>query len=315
MKSADRHVLIYGDLFVDYIATDETNTKFTAFLGGATINVAAGVSRLGAKASLITIIGEHEDAKMAERELQREGVDLAYAVRSSGKKVSGVYVHLTAEHDRVFAKYVDETPDLQVKPEELDEQAFRDASVLHICSGTMFQPTALATTKRAVELAKSAGALLSFDPNIRPLRWESEEICRETILEFLPQADVLKVTEEELEFLMQAEGLDAALERLAGYGVPVVMLTLGEKGTLAVIDGVRQHVGVEAIEPVDTTGAGDAFIAGVLRGIQLYGKPESQEEWLELISFGNRMGALCTMKPGALSAMPHAAELDGQVGK
>ena len=306
----DKHILIYGDIFVDYIATDEKNTDFTTFLGGATINVAAGVSRLGAKSSLITVIGEDEDSLFAENELKQEGVDVTYALRAPEKKVNRVYVHLTPEHDRVFANYVDDTPDLQVQPGDLNEQAFQNASILHICSGTMFHPTALSTTKRAVELAKENDVFLSLDINVRPLRWESEDICRNTILSFLDQTDLLKLTEEELAFLMQETNIDKALDQLAVYNIPVVMMTMGELGTLAIIEGVQHHVGVEPIEPVDTTGAGDAFIAGVLRGLHLDGKPGNLEEMLEHIRFGNEMGALCAMKSGALSAMPRADELD-----
>ncbi|WP_153730455.1 carbohydrate kinase family protein [Sporosarcina obsidiansis] len=309
MKSTT-HVLIYGDVFVDYIASDETNTKFNTFLGGATVNVAAGISRLGANSMLITVIGTDSTSEFVRKQLQQEGVDLSYAVHIPEKKVNGVYVHLTSEHDRVFAKYVDETPTIQVQPTDLQEEAFRHASILHICSGTMFQPTALETTKRAVQLAKKTETLLSFDPNIRPLRWKSEEICRETILPFLNHTDLLKLTEEELYFLLQADEMEEALAKLAAFQVPVVMITMGEQGTLAIVDGVRQHVKVDPIDPVDTTGAGDAFIAGVLRGIQLNGKPNSAEEWLELIAFGNKMGALCAMKSGALSALPRADELE-----
>lgn len=308
-SSQSTHVLIYGDIFVDYIATDKTNTDFTTFLGGATINVAAGVSRLGAKSSLITIIGEDEDSIFAENELQREGVDVTYAVRNPEKKVNRVYVHLTPENDRVFSNYADDTPHLQVQVSDLNETAFKNASILHICSGTMFHPTALATTRRAVELAKANDVFLSVDINVRPLRWESEDICRHTILSFLYQTDLLKLTEEELVFLTQETNVDKALDQLAAYDIPVIMMTMGELGTLAVIQGVQHHVGVEPIEPVDTTGAGDAFIAGVLRGLHLHGKPNDLEEMLEHIQFGNEMGALCAMKSGALSAMPHMDEL------
>ncbi|PIC91015.1 fructokinase [Sporosarcina sp. P21c] len=309
-KRQEKHVLIYGDIFVDYIATDETNTEFSTFLGGATVNVAAGVSRLGAKSSLITVIGEDEDSRFAENQLRHEGVDITFAVRSPAKKVNRVYVHLTQEYDRVFVKYIDDTPDLQVQPSDLQEQAFQNASILHICSGTMFQPTALATTKRAVELAKEHNLYLSVDPNIRPLRWESEEICRDTILSFLDQTDLLKLTEEELTFLMQESNIEKALDQLVAYNIPVIMLTMGEAGTLAVIEGAQHHVTVEPIVPVDTTGAGDAFLAGVLRGLHLNGKPKSLEEMLAHIEFGNQMGARCAMKVGALSAMPYANELE-----
>lgn len=310
IDSQKKHVLIYGDAFVDYIAEDQSNSTFTTFLGGATVNVAAGISRLGASSTFITVTGDDATSEFVRDELWKEGVDLSFAKFENDKRVSGVYVHLTEDNDRIFHTYIDETPDIQVETFDLSMEAFQDASVFHICSGTMFHPTALNTTREAVRLAKVSGVPLSFDANIRPLRWKSEALCRETILSFAGEAEILKLTDEELFFLTETKTLDSGIAKLVSYQIPVVLVTAGELGTFAVIDGSMTHVSVEPVKPVDTTGAGDAFIAGILRQIHLKGQPETCDEWIDYISFGNKLGALCATKPGALSAMPCLEDIE-----
>jgi fructokinase len=310
IDSKKKHVLIYGDAFVDYIAEDQSNSTFTTFLGGATVNVAAGISRLGASSAFITVTGDDTTSEFVREELQKEGVDLSFAKRENDKRVSGVYIHLAEDNDRIFHTYIDETPDIQVEPSDLPTEAFENASVFHICSGTLFHLTALQTTREAVRLAKKFGVPLSFDANIRPLRWDSEALCRETILSFVEDTNMLKLTEEELFFLTETDTLEDGITKLIPYQIPVILVTAGELGTFAVIDGSMTHVGVEPVVPVDTTGAGDAFIAGILRQIQLIGHPETRDEWIDYISFGNKLGALCATKPGALSAMPRLEEID-----
>ncbi|WP_199562809.1 carbohydrate kinase family protein [Sporosarcina sp. BI001-red] len=308
-----KHVLIYGDVFVDYIAEDEKNSSFTTYLGGATVNVAAGIARLGAPVSFITVTGDDETSEFVRRELEKEGVDLTPSILTPAKRVNGVYVHLTKEHDRVFANYQNETPDIQVTPRDLQEETFQQASILHICSGTMFHPVALETTQRAVQLAKETNTRVSFDANIRPLRWESEEICRDTTNSFLTVADLVKLTEEELTFMMNTETLEEGLSKLESFAIPVVLITRGDLGTIAIIHGEQFHVPSVQAVAVDTTGAGDAFMAGVLRQLQLYGYPSDTSEWKKVVRFGNQMGALCVTKTGALSAMPCLNELDNSI--
>ena len=151
---------------------------------------------------------------------------------------------------------------------------------------------------------------MSFDANIRPLRWESEALCRETIMSFVEKTNLLKLTEEELFFLTETDTLEDGIAKLVPYQIPVILVTAGELGTFAVLGGSMTHVGVEPVVAVDTTGAGDAFIAGILRQIHLKGQPETRDEWIDYISFGNKLGALCATKPGALSAMPRLEDLE-----
>lgn len=304
-----KHVLTYGDAFVDYIANDTNNDSFTRHLGGATVNVAAGVSRLGVPSKFITVTGDDETSEFVRGELEKEGVNLEPAILVPEKRVSGVFIHLTPDCDRIFAEYVNETPDLQVTPADLQETAFEHASVFHICSGTMFHPEALKTTLKAVKMAKANGVICSFDANIRPLRWDSEQRSRDTACKFLKTTDVLKVTTDELAFLMETESMEEGISRLGEFNIPLVFLTDGENGTYALYEGEVFHVPVVPVKPVDTTGAGDAFVAGTIRYIHLNGMPKSKQQVMECAAFSNKLGALCATKAGALTAMPRLEEL------
>ncbi len=307
---ANRHVLTYGDAFVDYIATTKNNDLFDLYLGGATVNVSAGVSRLGVPSAFITITGDDEISSFFCQALQAEGVDLTHSIKRPEKRISGVYIHLTEANDRVFASYDNETPDLQVTADELAGEAFESASLFHFCSGTLFHPEARETTAQALELAKSHDVICSYDVNIRPLRWESEELCRQTVLRFLPQADILKLTVEELLFLMEADSLEAGIESLKNYRLPVVFVTDGEHGTHAVFQEETIHVPVVPVQPVDTTGAGDAFMAGIIRHVHLNGMPKNQQQLVACAGFGNKLGALCATRAGAITAMPRSEDME-----
>ena len=308
-QSGKEFILVYGDAFIDYIANDATNTSFTKFLGGATINVAAGISRIGAPSALITITGDDETSEFVRTEIQQEGVNLDYAVLVPEKRASGVYVHLTENCERIFKDYIDETPDLQVTAQQLNEEAFKRASVFNCCSGTMFHPTALETTRTAVEMAKKNGALIAIDANIRPLRWSSEKYCRETIASFFQDANILKLTDEELFFLTEKNSIEEGLEVLKSLNVPIVLVTVGANGAYAVLNGEAMHVPVEQVVPVDTTGAGDAFMAGVLRYVHYNGLPTTKDSLFDCVAFGNKLGALAATKAGALTALPRYDEI------
>ncbi|WP_431028680.1 carbohydrate kinase family protein [Lysinibacillus sp. LZ02] len=302
-------ILVYGDAFVDYIANDTTNTSFAKFLGGATINVAAGISRIGAPSALITITGDDETSQFVRQEIKNEGVNLDYAVFVPEKRVSGVYVHLKEDGERVFKDYVDEAPDLQVTAQHLNEEAFKRASIFNFCSGTMFHPTALVTTRAAVEMAKLHDAIIAIDANIRPLRWSSESHCRETVVSFFQDAHILKLTDEELFFLTEVNSIEAGLELLKPLNIPIILITVGADGTYAVLNGEVMHVSVEKIVPVDTTGAGDAFMAGIMRYVHYNGLPTTKESLDNCVSFGNKLGAMAATKPGALTALPRYDEI------
>ena len=227
-----KFVLIYGDAFVDYIAEDQSNSRFTKFLGGATVNVAAGVARLGAASSFITVTGENETSEFVRNELAEEGVDLSFSQIVPEKEVSGVYVHLLENNERHFERYVDVTPDIQVDFSAIKNEIIHETSVFHFCSGTLFHPIALGTTRKIVENMKKSNVLISFDANIRPLRWSSEESCRETISSFFNMVDILKLTEEELFFLTETTSIEDGIKSMQQYNIEALLITIGAEGDL-----------------------------------------------------------------------------------
>ena len=308
-KSKKEFVLVYGDAFVDFISNDRTNTTFTKFLGGTTVNVAAGIARIGAPASLITITGDDEVSKFVRREIEKEGVSLDYAKIVPEKRVTGVHVHLLEGNERMFTDYMDETPDLQVEVAHLNEEAFTKASVFNFCSNTMFHPTALATTKAALAMAQKHEAIIAMDANIRPLRWESPQQCHDTVGEFLSQADVLKLADEEMYFLTETKTIEDGIAQLAQYNIGLVMVTVGANGTYLVMNGQTVHVPSIEITCVDTTGAGDAFMSGILRQIHLNGMPQTIEEAYDYVYFANLIGAFAATKAGAITSMQHIHEI------
>ncbi len=300
----ESYILVYGDAFVDYIATDASNSTFKKYMGGATINVAAGISRIGAPSSLITITGDDATSQFVRDELKKEGVNIDFAIYDAKKRISGVYVHLTETGEREFKNYIDETPALQVTPTQLQEAAFKKASIVNVCSGTMFEPTALTTTQAMIDMAKDKGVIIAIDANIRPLRWSSEDVCRDTIMQFFEEADIVKVTDEELAFLTQTTTIEDGIAALDALLVPIVLVTVGENGTYAVLNGETMHVPTQKVKAVDTTGAGDAFMAGVLRDVHYNGLPTTPDELMRCVSFGNKLGAMAATKAGALTALP-----------
>lgn len=306
-------ILIYGDAFVDYIANDTTNTSFTKFLGGTTINVAAGISRIGAPSAIITVTGDDETSKFVRSELEREGVNTEYSEIIPEKRVTSVEVHLTKDRDRSFTNYSDETPDIQVETSHLKDEAFERASVFNFCSNTMFQKTALATTKAAVKKAIEKDCLIAMDANIRPLRWESPQQCLETISEFLPDVNVMKLADEELFFLTDTKTIEEGVAALAKYNITLLMVTVGAAGAYIVFDGQMKHVPSIEITCVDTTGAGDAFMSGMLRSIHQNGLPTTIEEAYNYVFFSNQLGALAATRAGAITAMPNLEEIKGLV--
>ncbi len=122
---------------------------------------------------------------------------------------------------------------------------------------------------------------------------------------FFEQLDILKVTDDELFFLTETTNLAEGIEHLNSYLVPIILVTVGENGTYAVLNGETVHVPTEKVVPVDTTGAGDAFMAGVLRDVHYNGLPTTEEELIRCVSFGNKLGALAATKAGALTALPY----------
>jgi fructokinase len=293
-------VVSLGEAFIDYISTDSTNTQFQKLLGGATVNVAVGTSRLGVPTYYLCKLGNDSISIFVKNQLEIEKVNTEYCLHSEMKEICKVIVHLNSESERYFHSYHNPTPNEVLEKEELNEALFAKAKVFYFGSGTLFQSTAKDTTLKALEYAKKNGMFVTFDANIRLKRWDSEEYCRETVQEFIKKADVVKLSEEELFFLTNVDKLNDGLQALANWNIPYVFITLGKNGAIALYQGNQIHVPAKLVDAKDTTGAGDAFMSALLYCFHEVGKSSSRLN--DYLQFANEIGALTTTQLGSLSA-------------
>jgi fructokinase len=294
-------VISLGEAFVDLISVDSTNTKYQQMLGGATVNVAAGVKRQGIPSFYLCKLGTNQLSEFVEMELFKERINTNFCVRTSVKDICVVYVHMDENGERYFHKYINHTPDVVLTEHELDRKVFDMARIFYFGSGTLFHETLERTTMTALKFAKEANNLIAFDANLRLKRWESESHCRRTVCSYLNQVEIAKLTEEELFFLTETDLIEDALNIVSAYNIPYLFITLGSKGAIAVMNGRKVYVPSIKVDTIDTTGAGDAFMAALLYQFHEKGLPKDHLE--EYTTYANRVAAMTTTQLGSLAAM------------
>lgn len=295
-------VISLGEAFVDYISIDSTNTKYQQLLGGATVNVAVGSRSLGIPSYYLCKLGTDEISQFVEEELRKENINTEFCVRTPSKRICGVYVHNNETGERYFHSYINPTPDEVLTEDQLERGLFEKAKIFYFGSGTLFHKSAKKTTTMAIKYAKESNTLIAFDANIRIKRWESEKHCRNTILSFLQQAEIVKLAEEELFFLTETKSIDEGIEKLTQWKIPYVFITMGSNGAYAVLNGEEIYVPGIEVNAVDTTGAGDAFMSALLYNFHEKGLPIDFSQLTDYTQQANRVGAIATTKIGSLTA-------------
>jgi fructokinase len=303
-------VISLGEAFVDYISTDSTNINFRQLLGGATVNLAVGTSRLGLPTYYLCKLGTDSNGQFVEHELKKEGVNLEFSVRTDTKRMCGVYVHLTESGERNFHSYINPTPDEVLREDQLRREPFEKTRIFYFGSGTLFQQKSKKTTEAALKYAKETSNLIAFDANLRLKRWESEHHCRETVVSFLKQATIVKLAEDELNFIMETNSLEAGLEKILQWNIPYLFITMGGRGACGVMNGNQVFSGAPKVDPIDTTGAGDAFMAGLLYCFHEKGMPAGKTELTEYLLFANTVGAAATTEIGSLTSRMDLMDLN-----
>jgi fructokinase len=293
-------IISIGEPIVDFIATDSSNLTYQRSLGGATVNVAVGIGRHGIPSTYLCKLGKDGTSQFVEGQLKEENVDLSFCSYQTNKRICSVYIHLNQLGERYFHSYVNETPDEWITSVELNRRPFMTSRIFYFGSGTLFHPIAKNTTEQALQYAKAENILIAFDANIRLKRWESENQCRETILSFVTKADIVKMTEEELLFLTKTESLDKGLGHIGKMDIPFLFITKGKDGAYAIHNNLKTHVPGYKVNAVDTTGAGDAFMAALLSCFHDRGVPETDAELTDYTEFANKAGALSATKLGSL---------------
>lgn len=311
----NRMVLSVGELLVDFVPGQAGVTLYQAetfrrAAGGAPANVAALVARLGGRSAFIGRVGDDAFGHWLADTLAETGVDVSGVVLDRQAPTTLAFVSLAADADRDFSFYRDGTADTRLAPEDLKPELISEAGILHFCSVSLSREPARSTTLLAAGKARESGALVSFDVNWRAPLWDDAEEARHLIGQAMELADLIKLSEDELEFLTGSPRLDGASDLLA-TGARCILLSRGAEGVDIVQHSGTTHVPAFKVNPVDTTGAGDALAGAVL--FELARRQDLLDDPPQLEQAGRRacaVAALSTLKPGAIPSYPDAEQLE-----
>ena len=318
-------VVALGELLIDFtcIATDnEGYPTMAAHPGGAPANFLAALAKFGAKAALLGKVGTDAFGKMLTATLQKAGIETKGLLFDDDVFTTLAFVTLDASGDRAFSFSRKPGADTCVRFEELDLSLIDQAKVFHFGTLSLTDEPARSATYQAVAYAKQQGKLITYDPNLRKPLWKSLDICKEQMLWGLAQADVVKISDEEVEFLFGMGVQEGAAHILENYGVKLVFVTCGANGCWFQNAVASGHVpGLSGIQVMDTTGAGDIFGgSAVWKLLQLGVAPEAlqQPQLEEVVRFACTAAGLSTTRSGGISSVPEyaavVAEMEKQYG-
>ncbi|MBA7845943.1 aminoimidazole riboside kinase [Klebsiella sp. RHBSTW-00484] len=302
-------VWVLGDAVVDLLP--ESEGRLLQCPGGAPANVAVGIARLGGNSGFIGRVGDDPFGRFMRHTLQQEQVDISHMRLDGQHRTSTVVVDLDDQGERTFTFMVRPSADLFL--EEADLPQFAARQWLHVCSIALSAEPSRSTTFAAMEKIKLAGGRVSFDPNIRPDLWQDQDLLHACLDRALRLANVVKLSEEELVFISGsddlAQGIASVTER---YQPELLLVTQGKAGVLAAFQQQFIHFNAKPVVSVDTTGAGDAFVAGMLASLAANGMPTDIGELEPTLTLAQTCGALATTAKGAMTALPYQHDLNRQ---
>lgn len=302
-----------GEILIDFAPTGEENT-FKANPGGAPANVACVLSKLGCSTAFIGKIGNDAFGRQCKHSLENVNVNTDYMIVSEDAPTTLAFVCLDENGNREFSFYRDNTADVSLSISDINTVSSVQSKYFHFGSVSLTKEPSKTAVLKAVENAKKSGAIISYDPNLRVNLWESEEEAKETILGTLHFAEIIKISEEEADFLFGETDCGKACDIIyKKYNTNMIIITRATKGCYAQINGKSYTSYAYDIKTIDTTGAGDSFLAGVLYNlIKLDKKIEAltDQEITDLLDFANATGSLVTTKKGAIPAIPTLNEIN-----
>lgn len=314
----DLDVLSFGEALVDFfperpgLPLTECDV-FHRHLGGAPANVAVGLARLGARVGLMTLVGPDAFGTFVRDKLAAEGIDIAGVGVHRTAKTGVTFVSVGAHGERSFLFFRHPSADQMIADHDVDEALIRRARVVHVGSSTLAREPSRSATLKALELAKRAGCLVSTDPNWRPHLWENPAEAGPMLRELVSRCDVVKISDDELGPLAGVSDPEEGGAKLRALGCPLVVVTLGARGCYVDAAAGRDFLPGERVDVVDTTGAGDGFVAGLLATLApafAAGKRPadlSLDEVRAACRAGNKVGAAVVTRLGATTGLPRRA--------
>ncbi|EFK3425591.1 MAG: aminoimidazole riboside kinase [Escherichia coli] len=302
-------VWVLGDAVVDLLP--ESDGRLLPCPSGAPANVAVGVARLGGTSGFIGRVGDDPFGALMQRTLLTEGVDITYLKQDEWHRTSTVLVDLNDQGERSFTFMVRPSADLFL--ETTDLPCWRHGEWLHLCSIALSAEPSRTSAFTAMTAIRHAGGFVSFDPNIREDLWQDEHLLRLCLRQALQLADVVKLSEEEWRLISGKTQNDRDICALAKeYEIAMLLVTKGAEGVVVCYRGQVHHFAGMSVNCVDSTGAGDAFVAGLLTGLSSTGLSTDEREMRRIIDLAQRCGALAVTAKGAMTALPCRQELESE---
>ena len=312
-------VVALGELLIDFTengTSKQGNPILEANPGGAPCNVLAMLNRLGHQTGFVGKVGRDMFGTQLESALREVGICTDGLVKDDKIHTTLAFVHTLEGGDRDFSFYRNPGADMMLTESELNADMLKNCRIFHFGSLSMTDENCRNATKKAIKLAKKHGALISFDPNLREPLWESLDAAREQIDYGMSQCDILKISDNEIQWFTGEQDYDKGVSYLQSkYSIRLVLVSLGKEGSRAYMDGRRAQAAPFLQEhTIETTGAGDTFCACVLHYVLEQGLREySEEELKEMLTFANAAASLITTRKGALRVMPEEKEIDNLI--
>ncbi len=306
-----------GELLADLTACGANEDGFPVFSahpGGAPANFLAAAAADGTPAAMIGKVGGDTFGRMLKEELRRRGVGVSGVIEDPGVFTTLAFVTVGPDGSREFSFARKPGADTCMRPEETDMSLIARSAVFHFGTLSLTDEPAASATRKAIELAKAHGLLISLDPNLRKPLWNSEEDAKKAMEWSLRQADIVKISDEEIAWLWGLTPEEGAQKLLKEYGASLVYATLGPKGCHAATRSVSVTVSSPSgIQVVDTTGAGDIFGGSAMSQFLQYGKAPSElseAELAQIVRFACTAASLSTQKHGGITSVPDIEEVN-----
>lgn len=309
-------VICLGELLIDFAPTQtgvdlQSVPGFNRLAGGAPANVVVGLRRFGIDSAFMGKVGDDAFGRFLADALEREGVDIRSLHFSNEARTALAFIALDADGEREFMFYCHPSADMLFSIEEVDIDAIRAAKLVHFGSLSLRPAPVREATLHALQAAHESDCLISYDPNLRLSLWADEQAAREGLLLGLSHAQIVKISEDEVYFLTGMRDPDASIDRLRHDALRLMVITRGERGCYFWTPGGSGEVATFEVEAIDTTGAGDGFVAGLLRGIAMQPSAlDDPDRLFELCRFANAVGALTTTASGAIPALPSLQQVE-----
>ncbi|KAK6125410.1 hypothetical protein DH2020_040837 [Rehmannia glutinosa] len=305
-------VVCFGEMLIDFVPTTSGLSlaeapAFKKAPGGAPANVAVGIARLGGASAFIGKVGEDEFGYMLAEILKENNVNNEGMRFDPGARTALAFVTLRKDGEREFMFYRNPSADMLLQENELDLELIKKAKIFHYGSISLITEPCKSAHIAATKVAKDAGVILSYDPNLRLPLWPSAESARKGILSIWDTADIIKISEEEICFLTNGEDPydDNVVRKLYHQNLKLLLVTEGPDGCRYYTKGFSGRVKGMKVDAVDTTGAGDAFVAGILSQLASDTSLLQDEDRLrDALRFANACGALTVTERGAIPALP-----------